>query len=111
MISTETQGGDMKTAALATGGIGGFLVVKVGLRRPQVTAIARGAHLNAISRNKLFHEASGGKFTRHIWIATEDLIDAGTVEAITLGVTGGDLEARTEACFLINRLRRTCAFS
>jgi len=62
----------MKIATVATGGIGGFLAVKLGLLGHQVATIVRGAHLEAIAQNGLILDAPSGKFTVHPWIATDD---------------------------------------
>ena len=88
----------MKIATLATGGIGGFLAVKLGLRGHQVATIARGAHLDAISQNGLVLDAPGGKLTLHPWMATDDPECVGEVDAVIFGVKGDDLETAAEAC-------------
>ena len=88
----------MKIATVATGGIGGFLAVKLGLRGHQVATIARGAHLEAISQNGLLLDAPSGKFTVHPWIATDDPKNVGEVDAVIFGVKGDDLETAAEAC-------------
>lgn len=88
----------MKIATVATGGIGGFLAVKLGLRGHQIATIARGAHLDAISQEGLVLEAPSGKFTIHPWIATDDTSEVGEVDVIVFGVKGDDLEAAAEAC-------------
>ena len=88
----------MKIATVATGGIGGFLAVKLGLRGHQVATIARGAHLDAISQNGLILEAPNGKFTVHPWIATDDPKTVGEADAVVFGVKGDDLETAAEAC-------------
>ena len=68
----------MKIATVATGGIGGFLAVKLGLRGHKVATIARGAHLDAIS--------------------TDDPKNVGEVDAVIFGVKGDDLETAAKAC-------------
>jgi 2-dehydropantoate 2-reductase len=88
----------MKIATVATGGIGGFLAVKLGLRGHQVATIARGAHLEAISQNGLLLDAPSGKFTVHPWIATDDPKNVGEVDAVIFEVKGDDLETAAEAC-------------
>ena len=88
----------MKIATVATGGIGGFLAVKLGLRGHQVATIARGAHLDSISRNGLILDARSGKFTVHPWIATDDPKNVGEVDVVIFGVKGDDLETAAEAC-------------
>jgi 2-dehydropantoate 2-reductase len=88
----------MKIATVATGGIGGFLAVKLGLRGHQVATIARGAHLDAISRDGLILDAPGGQFTVHPWIATDDPKNVGEVDAVIFGLKGDDLETAAKAC-------------
>ena len=88
----------MKIATVATGGIGGFLAVKLGLRGHQIATIARGANLDVISQNGLILEAPGGEYTVHPWIATDDPKNVGEVDAVIFGVKGDDLETDAEAC-------------
>ncbi len=88
----------MKIATVATGGIGGFLAVKLGLDGHQIATIARGAHLNAISEHGLRLETPEETFAVKPWIATDDTSEVGEVDAIIFGVKGDDLEAAAEAC-------------
>ena len=88
----------MKIATVATGGIGGFLAVKLGLCGHQIATIARGVHLEAISKTGLRLETSSGTLTHHPWIATDDTSRVGEVDAIIFGVKGDDLESAAEAC-------------
>ena len=88
----------MKVATVATGGIGGFLAVKLGLRGHQVATIARGRHLEAISQKGLILEAPAGTFTVRPWMATDDPSEVGAVDAIIFGVKGDDLEDAARAC-------------
>ena len=43
----------MKIATIGTGGIGGYLAVKLTLNGHEVATVARGAHLSAIQKNGL----------------------------------------------------------
>lgn len=88
----------MKIATVATGGIGGFLAVKLGLRGHQIATIARGAHLEAISTHGLALKSPTGDLTMHPWIATSDPSIVGEVDAILFGVKGDDLEAAARTC-------------
>ncbi|WP_171181278.1 MULTISPECIES: ketopantoate reductase family protein [unclassified Ruegeria] len=88
----------MKIATVATGGIGGYLAVKLGLRGHQIATIARGEHLEAISKTGLKLETSSGTLTHHPWIATDDTSQVGEVDAIIFGVKGDDLESAAEVC-------------
>ncbi len=88
----------MKVATVATGGIGGFLAVKLGLRGHQVATIARRRHLEAISKNGLILEAPADTFTVRPWMATDDPSEVGEVDAIIFGVKGDDLDDAARAC-------------
>lgn len=88
----------MKVATVATGGIGGFLAVKLGLRGHQVATIARRRHLEAISKNGLILEAPADTVTVRPWMATDDPSEVGEVDAIIFGVKGYDLDDAARAC-------------
>lgn len=88
----------MKIATVATGGIGGFLAVKLSLAGHKVATIARGAHLSAIVDNGLILEGPSGKEIVRPWIATENTSEVGEVDAIIFGVKGDDLEEAARAC-------------
>ncbi len=88
----------MKVATVATGGIGGFLAVKLGLRGHQVATIARRRHLEAISKNGLILEAPADTVTVRPWMATDDPSEVGEVDAIIFGVKGDDLDDAARAC-------------
>jgi 2-dehydropantoate 2-reductase len=83
---------------MATGGIGGFLAVKLGNNGHQVATIARGEHLSAIRKNGLTLESASGTENHQPWIATSDPAEVGPVDAIIFGVKGDALEAAAEAC-------------
>lgn len=88
----------MKIATMATGGIGGFLAVRLSLSGHQVATIARGDHLAAIRKDGLTLEASVGTANARPWIATDDPGEVGPVDAIIFGVKGDALEAAAKAC-------------
>ncbi len=88
----------MKIATMATGGIGGFLAVRLGKAGHQVATIARGAHLEAIRENGLVVEASDGSHSIRPWIATSHPKEVGEVDAIIFGVKGDGLEAAARSC-------------
>jgi len=88
----------MRIATMATGGIGGFLAVKLTNSGHQVATIARGHHLAAILKNGLTLEDPSGVELAHLWIATDDPSQVGEVDAIILGVKGDALEAAARAC-------------
>lgn len=91
----------MKIATMATGGIGGFLAVRLTQAGHQVATIARGAHLQAIRRNGLMLSApdgNDGDTTVTPWIATDDPAEAGPVDAVIFGVKCNALESAARAC-------------
>lgn len=88
----------MRIATVATGGIGGFLAIKLATTGHQVATIARGAHLDWINQNGLTLDGPLGRETIRSWIATDDPSKVGNVDAIIFGVKGDGLEAAAEAC-------------
>jgi 2-dehydropantoate 2-reductase len=88
----------MKVATLATGGIGGFLAVRLTDGGHQVATIARGEHLRAIKENGLSLDGPDGVQAVEPWIATDDTSEVGEVDAIIFGVKGDALEAAAQAC-------------
>lgn len=88
----------MRIATMATGGIGGFLAVKLTQDGHEVATIARGAHLDAILKDGLTLEAANGRETVRPWMATADTSQVGPVDAILLGVKGDGLDAAARAC-------------
>jgi len=82
----------MKIATMATGGIGGYLAVKLTEAGHEVATIARGPHLDAIREKGLTLEADSGSVTVKPWIATDDPAEVGPVDAIIFGVKGDALE-------------------
>ena len=88
----------MKIATMATGGIGGYLAVKLSNVGFKVSTIARGAHLAAIKENGLILDGPNGYEKANPWLATENPSDIGAVDVIIFGVKCGALEAAAEAC-------------
>lgn len=88
----------MRIATMATGGIGGFLAVKLANSGHQVATIARDVHLAAIVENGLTLLDTSGTELAHPWIATDDPSEVGEVDAIIFGVKGDALEAAARAC-------------
>ena len=88
----------MRIATMATGGIGGFLAVKLALAGHSVATIARGAHLAAIRENGLRLDSATGSETAHPDIATDRPEDVGPVDAVLFGVKGDALEDAARAC-------------
>lgn len=88
----------MRIATMATGGIGGFLAVKLANGGHQVATIARGAHLAAIVEKGLTLDGPAGIEVARPWIATDDPSKVGAVDAIIFGVKGSALEAAAREC-------------
>ena len=88
----------MRIATMATGGIGGFLAVKLTQDGHEVATIARGAHLDAILKDGLTLETANGRETVRPWMATADTSQVGPVDAILLGVKGDALDTAARAC-------------
>lgn len=88
----------MRIATMATGGIGGFLAVRLANSGHDVATIARGAHLDAIVANGLTLETPSGTETARPWIATDDPAAVGPVDAIIFGVKGDALVPAARAC-------------
>lgn len=88
----------MKIATMATGGIGGYLAVKLAKAGHDVACIARGPHLEAIRENGLKLEGYDGDHVVTPWIATDNPADVGPVDAIIFGVKGDATRTAGEAC-------------
>lgn len=88
----------MRIAMMATGGIGGYLAVRLGRAGHEVATIARGDHLAAIRKNGLVLETSEGSETLTPWKATDTPEEVGPVDAIIFGVKGDALETAAEGC-------------
>ncbi len=88
----------MKIATMATGGIGGYLAVKLSNAGFKVATIARGDHLTAINENGLILDGPNGYEKANPWLATDSPSDIGAVDVIIFGVKCGTLEAAAEAC-------------
>jgi 2-dehydropantoate 2-reductase len=88
----------MKIATMATGGIGGFLAVRLAKAGHDVATIARGEHLAAIRANGLTLEAFDGTVTALPWKATDDPAEVGPVDAIIFGIKANNLDSAAEAC-------------
>lgn len=88
----------MKFAMVATGGIGGYLAVKLANAGEDVATLARGAHLEAIQTKGLTLEANGTSVTVHPRIATDDPSEIGPVDAVIFGVKAKDVERAAESC-------------
>lgn len=88
----------MKIATVATGGIGGYLAVKLGLQGHEIATIARGAHLEAIRANGLTLVGPDNTATVRPRTATDDTSKVGKVDAIIFGVKGDDLETAATSC-------------
>lgn len=88
----------MRIATMATGGIGGFLAVRLAKAGHDVATIARGQHLQAIREKGLTLDGPSGVEVVQPWIATDDPSEVGEVDAIIFGVKGDALESAAKAC-------------
>lgn len=88
----------MRIATVGTGGIGGYLAVKLTLNGHEVAAIARGQHLAAIENNGLTLLSPSEKETVPLWKVTDDTATVGEVDAIIFGVKGSALETAAKSC-------------
>ena len=88
----------MRFATMATGGIGGYLAVRLTEAGHEVAAIARGAHLAAIRESGLTLETGSGNSRVQPWMATDDTAGVRPVDVVVFGVKGDALEAAAEAC-------------
>lgn len=88
----------MRIATMATGGIGGFLAVRLARAGHEVATIARGAHLDAIRTQGLVLETASGTDRAQPWMATDNPADVGPVDAIIFGVKGDALPDAARAC-------------
>lgn len=88
----------MRIVTMATGGIGGYLAVKLANSGHQVATIARGPHLASIVANGLTLESTSGTETARPWMATDNPSDVGEVDAIIFGVKGDALDAAAHSC-------------
>ena len=88
----------MKFATVATGGMGGYLAVKLANAGEDVATLARGAHLEAIQSKGLTFETDGTSVTIHPRIATDDPAEIGPVDAVIFGVKAKDVERTAESC-------------
>ena len=88
----------MKIATIGTGGIGGYLAVKLTLNGHEVAAVARGAHLSAIQKNGLTLATMEGVENIRPWKASNDTKSIGPVDAIIFGVKCNALDQAAKAC-------------
>lgn len=88
----------MRIATMATGGIGGYLAVRLTEAGHEVATIARGPHLDAIRQNGLTLDGPAGRITVTPWKATDTPSDVGPVDAVILGVKGDALSEAARAC-------------
>jgi 2-dehydropantoate 2-reductase len=84
----------MKFATVATGGIGGYLAVKLAEAGEDVACLARGAHLAAIRK----HGLRLGDAVVRPRIATDDPGEIGPVDAVIFAVKARDVESAAESC-------------
>ena len=88
----------MRIATMATGGIGGYLAVKLTKVGHEVATIARGSHLEAIKSNGLKLQRNNEIETIKPWIVSSDTKQIGPVDVIIFGVKCHALEKAAQAC-------------
>lgn len=88
----------MRIAMMATGGIGGYLAVRLVPAGHEIVCIARGAHLDAIRAAGLRLDGPDGTHVVHPALVTDNPEEAGPVDAVIFGVKGTGLETAARAC-------------
>ena len=76
----------MRIAIFGAGGIGGYLGGRLSQAGEEVVLIARGEHLKAIREHGLRVDSIKGDFVATPALATDNPTEAGTVDAVILGV-------------------------
>lgn len=76
----------MRIAIFGAGGIGGYLGGRLSQAGEEVVFIARGEHLQAIKDHGLRVDSVKGDFVATAALATDNPTEAGTVDAVILGV-------------------------
>lgn len=76
----------MRIAIFGAGGIGGYLGGRLPQAGEEVVLIARGEHLQAIRDHGLRVDSVNGDFVATSALATDNPTEAGTVDAVILGV-------------------------
>ena len=88
----------MIIATVGTGGIGGYLSVKLTKAGYKVANIARGKHLNAIQKNGLRLIKSNVTENVRPWISTDKPETVGKVDFVIFGVKGDSLHDAAKLC-------------
>ena len=89
----------MIIATVGTGGIGGYLSVKLIKAGYKVANIARGKHLDAIQKNGLRLIRSNETETARPWTSTDKPETVGKVDFIIFGVKGDSLHDAAKLCY------------
>ncbi|MBI4674891.1 MAG: 2-dehydropantoate 2-reductase [Chloroflexi bacterium] len=87
----------MRIAVFGTGGASGYFGAMLARRGQEVVFIARGAHLQAMRANGLHLETPTEQFVLNPIEATDDPAQAGSVDAVILGVKTWDVLAAAES--------------
>jgi len=87
----------MRIAIMGSGGVGGYVGVRLAAAGEDVTFIARGAHLAAIRERGLRIESALGDLTLSPAAATDDPATVGPVDLVIFAVKLYDTEAAAEA--------------
>ena len=87
----------MRIAIYGVGGVGGFFGAQLIRAGEEVVFIARGAHLEAIRENGLCVSSPKGEMLVRPSLATADLAEIGTVDAVILGVKAEQVSGVAES--------------
>lgn len=88
----------MRIATVATGGVGGFLAVRLARIGLEVACIARGTQLEAIRKRGLRLESRDGSEMVIPWRSTADPATIGPVDVVIFAVKAGALDEAAPLC-------------
>ncbi|WP_339949792.1 2-dehydropantoate 2-reductase [uncultured Albimonas sp.] len=88
----------MRFATVATGGVNGYLAVKLAEGGADVACLARGAHLEAIRARGLRLVGPGGESVGRPRLATDDPGEIGPVDVVFFAVKAQDLDGAAPLC-------------
>jgi 2-dehydropantoate 2-reductase len=87
----------MRIAIFGTGGVGGYFGGRLAQAGEDVVFIARGDHLQAMSRHGLRVDSINGDFVLESVQATDDPAQVGIVDVVLLGVKAWQVPDAAEA--------------
>ncbi|MEW6405336.1 MAG: 2-dehydropantoate 2-reductase, partial [Chloroflexota bacterium] len=95
-VSLDSQEKPMKIVVFGTGGVGGYFGGRLAQAGQDVTFIARGAHLDAMTESGLSVDSIGGDFVIQPVKATDSPESIGPVDLILLAVKSWQLQEAIE---------------